>query len=200
MPRNAYGLLAARVNHSLQSPSAITSAKGIGRINGCNICHQDKSLGWTANYLNEWYGQDVPALTEQEQEIALIALQAVKGHSAQRVLAASLMGWRGQDGLREWQAPFLIKLLDDPYDAIRIVAYRSLRSLAGFEAFDFDYMEESEERASGIERAEAFLRDLPREIPARTAQILYSHEGMLDEGRYSALLEERDNKLFSIGE
>jgi hypothetical protein len=184
----------------LQSPSAASSAEEIGRVNGCNICHQDKTLGWTAKYLNEWYDQDVPNLNEQEREISLLALQSVKGDAAQRVLAASLMGWTGQSSARGWQAPLLIKMLDDPYDAIRIVAYRSLRSLPGFEAFEFDYMKESKQRASGIARARGLLRGLRGDMLSKTMQTLYDEQGILDERRYGALLKERDRRHVSIGE
>lgn len=200
MPKNAYGLLSARTNHHLQSPSARTSSQQVGRIGGCNICHQDKSLAWTAGYLNEWYGQEPPHLTDQERELALLAQHAVKGHAGQRVLAASLMGWAGQAGERGWQVPFLLRLLDDEYDAIRIVAYRALKSFPGFDDFTFDYMAAPEERVAGIARGEAILRAGAASFLLPDRARLGAPDGTLDEARFSTLMRERDETPVWIGE
>ena len=37
-----------------------------GRPNACNLCHLDKTLGWTAQYLEQWYGVTRPALDTDE--------------------------------------------------------------------------------------------------------------------------------------
>ena len=42
--------------------------RGTGRPNACNLCHLDKTLAWTADALNQWYGQAPPPLdADQEQ-------------------------------------------------------------------------------------------------------------------------------------
>ena len=41
---------------------------------------------------------------------------------------------------RDWPAAFLLPLLDDPYAAVRYLAYRSLRELPGFRDFAYDYV------------------------------------------------------------
>jgi hypothetical protein len=202
MPRNAYGLLSARLNHTVQSPSAASSAEGVGRINGCNICHQRETLGWTAEHLSDWYGHDVPPLSAPEREVSLIALHAAKGDAAQRVLAASLMGWEGQHGARNWQASLLVQLLDDEYDAVRINAYRSLRRLPGLESLRFDYVAEGDARQPELARVRALLAALPPvgASETRTARTLYDVDGRLDEGRFAAFAAQRDLTPIMIGE
>ena len=200
MPRNAYGLLSARVNHQIQSPDARSASAKVGRVGGCNICHQDETLAWTAGHLEAWYGQEAPPLTREEGEVALLAQHAVQGHAAQRVLAASLMGRDGQAGERGWQVPFLLRLLDDDYDAVRIVAYRALRSFPGFADFPFDYMADPSERETAIQRAErrAAAQGDAYRLPG--PHVLGTPDGGLDEERYSELREARDLTPMWIGE
>jgi len=200
MPRNAYGLLSARRNHQLQSPDALSASSEVGRVGGCNICHQAETLAWTAQHLEAWYGQPPPPLTQQEQEVALLAQHAVKGHAGQRVLAASLMGWEGQIGERGWQVPFLLRLLADDYDAVRIVAYRALRSFPGFEDFAFDYMAAPEQRAAAIAGAEARVSAAGEAYRLPSAALLGAPNGAFDEERYSSLRAERDLTPVWIGE
>lgn len=198
MPKNAYGLLSARTNHHLQSPDAFTSSRAVGRVGACNICHQDKTLAWTAEHLEAWYGQEPPPLTDQERGLALLVQHATKGHAAQRVLAASLLGWEGQVGDRGWQVPFLLRLLDDDYDAVRIVAYRSLQSFPGFEDLQFDYMADAPERVEAIARLQADAVSVDFQLPGPV--FLGDPEGRMDEERYSALRAERDLTPMWIGE
>ena len=56
MPFTTYGLLKAIRSHTITSPT-VRSSLATGRPNACNLCHLDKSLGWTAQKLNGWYGQ-----------------------------------------------------------------------------------------------------------------------------------------------
>jgi hypothetical protein len=57
MPFTTYGLLKAIRSHQINSPSVQGSLE-TGWPNGCNQCHQDRTLAWTADYLSRWY--DVP--------------------------------------------------------------------------------------------------------------------------------------------
>jgi hypothetical protein len=47
----------------------------------------------------------------------------------------------------------LSMLLNDPYDAVRQIAYRSLRSLPGFEGFQYDFLAPSPTRIADTMRA-----------------------------------------------
>ena len=50
-------------------------------------------------------------------------------------------------------APLLGRLLDDPYSAVRYIAQRSLKSLRGFEDFDYDYVGPPDQRAKAVEES-----------------------------------------------
>ena len=50
MPFTTYGLLKTIRSHQISSPS-VQSTLATGRPNACNLCHLDKTLAWTAQYL-----------------------------------------------------------------------------------------------------------------------------------------------------
>src|SRR4029079_17836216 len=83
--------------------------------------------------------------------------------AGQRALTAWSMGWKPAQEASgsQWSAPFLIGLLDDPYDAVRTVAYRSLRSLPGMERFTYDFMAPHEQRLADVGRALTLWQDGP---------------------------------------
>lgn len=69
-------------------------------------------------------------------------MATLSGDAGQRVLVAWSMGWEPAIAASQpgWMAPYLGLLLDDPYDVVRYVAQRSLRSQPGFAKFNFDYL------------------------------------------------------------
>src|SRR5205814_6078040 len=69
MPRTTYGLLKTIRSHQISSPS-VQSTIETGRANACNLCHLDKTLGWTADALETWYGTARPALGHDEETVA----------------------------------------------------------------------------------------------------------------------------------
>ena len=155
MPYTTYGLLRALRSHRISSPSVAESVE-TGRPNACNGCHLDKTLAWTSDYLEQWYGDAPVTLTEEDRTVAASLLWLLRGDAGQRALAAWSMGWepaRAASGTT-WVAVPLAMLLNDPYDAVRYIAHRSLESLPGFEGFQYDFL------ASPTERTAATLRAL----------------------------------------
>ncbi len=53
MPRTTYALLKSIRSHRITRPDVDTTPGA--RLNACNLCHQDRSLEWTAARLGEWY-------------------------------------------------------------------------------------------------------------------------------------------------
>jgi hypothetical protein len=129
MPYTSYGLLKALRSHRIDSPSAAITLD-TGRPNACNLCHLDKSLGWTARQLSEWYGIAPPSLGEDEAGVPLALLLGLRGNAGQRALVAWALGWApAQTVSRAAFAPALLETLArDPYDAVRYIAARSLRA------------------------------------------------------------------------
>lgn len=161
MPHTTYGLLKAIRSHQVSSPS-VAESLDVGRPNACNACHIDRSLGWTARWLQEWYGQTPPSF-EQATTPAVVEW-ALAGDAAQRALAAWYLGWDAAKGAAgdDWQARVLAPLLDDPYAAVRFVAQRSLRSLPGFGDFEYDFVAPKAEREAAQRAAVALAASAKR--------------------------------------
>jgi len=164
MPYTTYGLLRALRSHQISSPS-IASTIETGRPNACNACHLDKTLAWTAEFLEKWYGQPKVALSHDEETIAASLLQLLRGDAGQRALAAWSMRWPSAQKASGtgWMAAPLAMLLNDPYDAVRLIAEESLRSLPGFDAFRSDFLAPPPQRIQDTLRALDLARRTIRE-------------------------------------
>ena len=57
MPARTYMVVDARRDHSIRIPRPELSVK-IGVPNACNGCHLDKSAGWAAQLVVQWYGHE----------------------------------------------------------------------------------------------------------------------------------------------
>jgi hypothetical protein len=154
MPYQNYALLTAIRSHTILSPNVTQSIAG-GRPNACNQCHLDKSYGWTADYLRKWYEIETPELTTTEQAVPASLLWLFQGDAAQRALVAWNMGWSEAHHASgsDWIGAFLPQLLMDPYDAVRLIAYRSLVRLPGFETFECNTMAPKPELEVSASRA-----------------------------------------------
>lgn len=194
MPYTSYGLLKALRSHQISSPT-VSSSVQTGRPNACNLCHLDKSLGWAADQLQKSYGQSLPSLTEDQRSVAASLLWLLRGDAGQRALAAWSMGW--QPALKasgnSWEAPYLALSLDDPYEAVRFIAGRSMKSLPGFEAFTSDFVSPQATRASDV--AKAVLQWRRSGAAGRSdPELLLDASGSLTPGRWRHFLEQRDDR------
>ena len=201
MPYTAYGLLKAIRSHTIDSPT-VAASLATGRPNACNQCHLDKTLQWTADHLQELYRISSPRLDEDQQSIAASILWITTGDAGQRALIAWSMGWtparRASGSL--WMPVYLAQLLADPYDAVRYIAYRSLRTLPGYGGFSYDFLSPPEERMATM--GDAFQVWKERRNPRQAAgpQLLIDPQGELDRRTWSRLLEKRDNRRVHLEE
>ncbi|MBX3464632.1 MAG: C cytochrome precursor [Planctomycetes bacterium] len=132
MPHTSFGLMKASRSHTITSPS-VQAELATGRPNACNQCHLDRSLRWTDAALRANWGLVPATLPEDDADVAAAVRWLLAGDAGQRTLAAWSLGWapaRAAAGT-DWMAPYLARLLDDPYYAVRFQAARSLRSLGG---------------------------------------------------------------------
>lgn len=203
MANTTYGLLKATRSHFIEVPRTATTV-ATGRPSACNLCHLDRSLGWTDEQLARWYGHERTTLPDDEQSVSAAALLALRGDAAQRALVASGMGWRPaqQASGTEWLPRYLSLALGDPYAAVRYVAARSLRTLPGFEDVAYDYVAPREElrRAVGAIVAREAERRRPLADPAKASRLLMGPDGSLDTGRAGEQLSRRDDRLMQISE
>jgi hypothetical protein len=204
MPYTSYGLLKAIRSHEITVPT-VAETVATGRPNACNLCHLDKSLGWTARALQARGGSApaAPELSSEQQTIAASVLHATRGDAGQRALIAWALGWepaRRASG-EHWIAPYLGMLLDDPYDAVRFIAERSLRSLPGYDRelarLRYDFVHAPGSRPPV---AQEIARIAAARVPARAnnAAVLLGPSGALDAETLARLLAQRDRRPVTL--
>jgi hypothetical protein len=167
MPHTTYGLLKTIRSHQISSPS-VAATVATGRPNACNLCHLDKTLAWTADNLERWYGIATPGLADDERSVAASVMWLLKGDAGQRAIVAQAMGRlpAQQASGSAWLAPYLALTQKDRYDAVRIIATRSLKTLP------------------------AFRRDQLTGNP----ELLINADGTFDAERVNRLVRARDNR------
>jgi predicted CXXCH cytochrome family protein len=146
MPYTVYGLLKGIRNHRIDSPQLTeTSIRGSDeRPNACNLCHVDRSLGWTMQQLVRWYRKPVPArlaaaITEPSVTQPAAISWLVAGDAVLRALAAWHFGWQAaqQPNAVSPAVPYLVTALDDPYAAVRYVAGHAIEKIVPGIAYDY---------------------------------------------------------------
>lgn len=201
MPHTSYGLLKAVRSHLVSSPDVGVELR-TGRPNACNLCHLDQPLVWTAAHLQQWFGQPVPALDDEQRTIAAGPLWLLRGDAAVRALAAwhaSRPAARAATG-SDWQQPFLGQLLMDPYYAVRIVSRRALGELGAGGALlaGYDELGDAAAAAPFVQRLQQQWTASGRQSPPRPA-LLLGDEG-LDWPLFRQLLARRDDRPVFLAE
>lgn len=127
MPYSTYGLLMATRSHRLDSPIA-SGFDSRDAPNACNLCHQDQSLGWTAERLEQWYQRPSPPIPPDLRDVPAGALWLLRGDAVQRAIAAWHLRqpWVQDSGEMRGLEPALVTLLADPVSAVRQVGGRTL--------------------------------------------------------------------------
>jgi hypothetical protein len=92
-------------------------------------------------------------------------------------------------------------LLDDPYDAVRIIAYCSLRSMPAFARFTYDFLAPSSKRIADVGRLlDAWQRGrTPSDLRTDSA-LLFNADGSLKGDVVDRLLRRRDSRRVSLRE
>jgi len=189
-------------SHQVSTPTVVESV-AFGRPNACNLCHLDKPLAWTAQNLHAWYGTPIPELSADDRKIAAGAKWLIKGDAGQRALIAWSMGWAPAQKAsgREWMAAYLTVTLVDPYAAVRFVAWKSLRTLPGFENIPFDFMADRPQmKVSAAKAYQQWLAFRKRRRQPFDPAILLEPDGSFPEFIYRRLLLERDNRFIYLVE
>jgi hypothetical protein len=201
MPHTTYGLLKGIRSHTIDSPSVANTVE-FRRPNACNLCHLDQTLEWTATHLKDWFNHPVPKLNQSQKSVAAAVLGATQGDGGERALIAWHMGWepaRQVSGTR-WLAPYLTMLMQDPYEAIRYIAGRSLKSLPGYSGLEFDFLAPPQTREAELIRALGIWQETDRSNVRNHPELLLDANGdrLLDE--LTRLISGRDNRPISLSE
>lgn len=200
MPYTTYGLLNALRSHQISSPS-VSATVQTGRPNACNLCHLDKTLQWTSDHLERWYRIPVVPLEPEQRSTAASLLWLLRGDAGQRALAAWSLGWQPAQltAGTSWMPAYLAILLDDPYDAVRFVAARSLRTMPAFADFPYDFVGPSANRVKDGLRAMEVWRRTRTQVRTDSA-LLLDDDGWLDVDAVTLMLAKRDNRPITLAE
>lgn len=170
MPYTSYALLMATRSHGIDNPSA-SGDGGRARPNACNLCHLDRSIGWTADRLTAWYGQPRPTLSDEAESLAAGAVWMLRGDGVQRALAAWHMGWEPARRASDEASlqPALVTLLGDPYSAVRQIASTSLMAIDPSLHLDRDAI-----TADAQPNARQHLATVSADLPESTIRLLWA--------------------------
>jgi hypothetical protein len=122
MPRIVQGLSDVVRTHHIQSP-ALAADAGAGGLNACNLCHLDRSIGWTASALSRRWGRQLEIDTEAygglDRPVGEAWLDS--GDPTVRITAAA--AYARAPRLGRAAVPLLLDILDDPvaYDRMRVL-------------------------------------------------------------------------------
>lgn len=201
MPHTTYGLLSGIRSHQIDSPSVETHLK-TGRPNACNLCHLNQTLEWSSSHLNKWYDHRQPKLDNDDKSISAMLKMLLKGDAGQRAIAAWNMGWepaRKASG-GNWQAPWLIRTMNDPYAAVRYIAHKALMADPAFAGTPFDYTAPLAKRATQIDAISERRADAGLLGQAPHAQLLLDAQGKPLEDVADRLTRQRDNRPITLQE
>ncbi|MDP6764223.1 MAG: hypothetical protein QF903_02405 [Planctomycetota bacterium] len=203
MPYTTTGLLKAIRSHTVTEPSAAETVE-VGRPNACNLCHLDRTLAWTAEHMEDWYGTPQPQLDEDDRSIAASILWALRGDAGLRVIAANAFG---RDSAREasgseWMTPAITFLMTDPYHAVRYVAERSFRKQPESARLGLAYDCVAPFETRSRETLEIFEGWGARARPGRRSgpELLIDEDGQLMLDVFNRLVSERDLTPVTLNE
>ena len=201
MPFTTYALFGAIRSHQIASPNLAGTVRH-GVPNACNLCHLDKTVAWTQEHMTRWYKSAPLALSEEQKTVSAALLWLLKGHAAQRVIAAWHVGWDAaqQASGTNWLAPFQAQLLADPYGVVRYVAGKNLQKLPGFDAFEYDFLAHEPELRRSVAKAIDLWRRNENSTNRTGREVLVHTNGAMMETEVTALLKQRDNRPVTIKE
>lgn len=133
MPRVVYGIVDVHRSHRIESPDPAREAAS-GRPDACTLCHADRSLGWAAaEHARLW-----PAARAEPppaRELPHAHERALAGDPIERAVACAALGrtdaLEGDLASARRLGILLEVMANDPYPAVRRIAWRSARALAG---------------------------------------------------------------------
>jgi predicted CXXCH cytochrome family protein len=204
MPHVVYSLLATHRSHRIESPSVAATVK-TGKPHACNLCHLDKSLGWTQAQLARW--NDGPnksevKLSPDQEAISAAVLTLAQADARSRAMLAGAFGhsWAHEASGADWTGALITRLLDEErYPAVRYLLHRSLRLTHGVRgSAGYDYLAEPKTRAAQLVSLRIMFDSRPvmREIPG----VPLTPDGLLDEAVLRRLIQKRHDPDLTINE
>lgn len=203
MPHQVFSLLTTHRSHRIQTPH-VENSLGTGKPHACNLCHMDKSLGWTKTQLSRWPKQaqrPQPKLTPDQETYSHALLLLAQADARTRVIVAGAMNnpIAQQVAGTDWYAPFLTRLMQhERYPMVRALAHKALKSVHGTRAEPFDHMAIPTERLLQLQALQERLGTTPLRTPQPHWPL--TPQGLPDEIRLRAWLQQRTDPTVSINE
>lgn len=155
MPRVSHGLDAVVHTHKISPPVEATMVT-TGSLNACNLCHLDRSVGWTLDELHRGWGRDLRGLAVPKRDEP--AGPAWLAHPAGSVRLAATDAYTRLPAGKAEQATAL-RSLNDPNPTVRAFAVLSLERVLGrvLPPAEIDLAAAPAKRAAQIEAIRASL-------------------------------------------
>jgi len=163
MPKIVYGLVGARISHRIEIPDPEAAAAS-HRPDACTLCHVDETRDWARAEMARLFADGA---TPPDAGDALPEVQRALfgGDPIERAIAADALGQRRRATSEETRSARLGALFDvmreDPYPAIRRIAWRSARAIGRAEDAPWDAFVETD----GQDEREAALAAIRAVLP-----------------------------------
>lgn len=171
MPAQVYSLMTTHRSHRIETPR-LAGSIGTGKPHACNLCHLDKSLGWTRDQLAIWPNGKANSrgkLSAEEESLSSAVLTLARGDARSRVVFAGAFSSPAarQASGTDWYGPLLPWLLErERYPMVRYLVHRGIAAAHGPTAADgYDYLAAPAERGKQL----AALRERFDARPVRRA-------------------------------
>ncbi|MBX3272796.1 MAG: hypothetical protein KF729_21215 [Sandaracinaceae bacterium] len=148
MPRVVYGVVEAHRSHRIERPIPRGDRPG-----ACALCHADRTDAWVAAGYGRLYGRALEAPRHPYAAWPRVHRDAAGGDPIERAVSVAALGRRAALVDRAGRIALLLDVMvEDPYPAVRHLAWRSLGRLAPMPA---GYVPEGprEARSEWVERA-----------------------------------------------
>jgi hypothetical protein len=202
MPYQVYSLLSTHRSHRIAIPR-VRDSLGTGKPHACNLCHLDKSLGWTSEQLRKWYGTKAEPLSADDRKLASSLLHLTGSDARTRAVVAGAFSWPAaqQASGRDWPGQLLASTLErERYTVVRYLLHRALQSLHGRQVNDYDYLGSAAERAAGLRRIREKLEKTARPVRDRYPELPLTAEGRFADDVIDRLLRTRKDPDVVINE
>jgi predicted CXXCH cytochrome family protein len=167
MPRINEGLQETVRTHMIYSPTRADMIEA-NHPNACNICHTDKPIDWTLQYLKQWYSKSYSEIRlrikypQRSQPVAAGWLKSP--NESVRLVAADAVA-RAKDPNA---VPLLLNCLNDPFLLNRQFTSKRMEELLHVQLADFGYhfyMTNEERQQPLVEMRAKLLQTNPPKTP-----------------------------------
>lgn len=145
MPRIVYGIRTIHRSHRIEIPHPLAQSEG-GRPDACTLCHVDRSVAWAE--------RGIGAADERHDAGGRARMEELVfgGDPIERAVAAAALGRAlGERGAPSASGWLVAAMRDDPYPAVRGIAWRSVSAARGLPASAFRSTDARAARVAALE-------------------------------------------------